>query len=143
MTTKIKSDYKPSQRVYELLKAYGVQNPVEFVGHELPAFMMYWEETGKAKASWDTTCLNWMKRTYEDKKHQMALNRSPSGSNGDVFGKVLLGIDPASGPDKSVEFIAECSNGKIKYRLPEPPKPGPAMKPEDAFAQLRNSGVIK
>ena len=142
MTTKIKSDYKPSERVYELLKAYGVQNPVEFVGHELPAFMMYWEGTGKAKANWDSTCLNWMKRTYEDKKHQTALNRPPSGSNGDIFGKVLdnLKVDDMKPP----KYLAiPGTSGERGYRLPEPPKPGPAMKPEDAFAELRNSGVIK
>ena len=135
MTTKIKSDYKPSERVYELLKAYGVQNPIEFVGHELPAFMMYWEGTGKTKANWDSTCLNWMKRTYEDKKHQMALNRTPSDSQGNIFDAALATWDKT----------CEVKNPKViqTYRLPEPPKPGPAMKPEDAFAQLRQMGAIK
>ena len=137
MTTKIKSDYKPSERVYELLKAYGVQNPVEFVGHELPAFMMYWEDTGKAKASWDTTCLNWMKRTYEDKKHQMAQNRSYSGQQGNPFEKVF--DDMFQRPVEQIEEIQK----NLKYKLPEPPKPGPAMKPEAAFAQLRQMGAIK
>ncbi len=42
MPTKIKPDYQPSQRVYELLKAYGVQNPIEFVGH----LSSYWWAIG-------------------------------------------------------------------------------------------------
>ena len=137
MTTKIKSDYKPSQRVYELLKAYGVQNPIEFVGHELPAFMMYWEGTGKTKANWDSTCLNWMKRTYEDKKHQMAGNRTFGKAKNDLFQEVL-------GCEIAKDMPTPVKRG-IVYRQPPPsiPTPGPAMKPEDAFAQLRNSGVIK
>jgi len=139
MTTKIKSDYKPSERVYELLKAYGVQNPVEFVGHELGAFFLYWEGTGKTKANWDSTCLNWMKRTYEDKKHQTALNRSPSDNKGDVFGKVLDNMQLPLQPIKTL--------GKVKVRITEvnhlqPPDLG-TMSFEDAFAELRNSGVIK
>ena len=129
MPTKIKSDYQPSQRVYELLKAYGVQNPVEFVGHELPAFMMYWEDTGKAKASWDSTCLVWMKRTYEDKKHQMAQNRSYSGQQGDVFAAVL---DNLQVPERTSEKPRIAAS----YRLPEPPTPGPAMSFDEAFAEL-------
>ena len=139
MPTKIKSDYQPSQRVYELLKAYGIENPVEFVGHELPAFMMYWEDTGKAKASWDSTCLTWMKRTYEDKKHAMAQNRSYSGQQGNPFEKAL---------DKAEKFAdlmegtrcnqdhEKCWNRKVKYKLPEPPAPGPAMSFDEAFAEL-------
>ena len=139
MPTKIKPDYKPSQRVYELLKAYGVQNPIEFVGHEMGAFFLYWEGTGKAKANWDSTCLNWMKRTYEDKKHQMALNRTPSDNKGDMF----KGFLDKFGEPSSSSVPDKYTGHQPEYRLPEPPKPGPAMTPEDAFAQLRNSGVIK
>ena len=70
MPTKINPDYKPSHRVAELLAIrFGLSNEraTEFIGHELPAFMMYWEGTGKAKANWDSTCLNWMDRNYEQK----------------------------------------------------------------------------
>jgi len=131
MPTKIKPDYKPSQRVFELLKAFGVQNPVEFVGHEMGAFFLYWEGTGKTKASWDTTCLNWMKRTYEDKKHQMAQNRSYSGQQGNVFETVLDNIQNHEPPKPKMRVV---------YRNPEPPPDLGTMDTEEALealAQLR------
>lgn len=135
MPTKIKSDYQPSQRVYELLKAFGVQNPVEFVGHEMGAFMMYWEDTGKAKCNWDSTCLTWMKRTYEDKKHAMAQNRSYSGQQENIFQSALEKVGEPPPPPPG-------ANPKPQgYRLPDPPEPGKAMSSEEAFDQLR--GILK
>lgn len=141
MPTKIKSDYKPSPRVYELLKAYGVQNPIEFVGHELPAFMMYWEGTGKTKADWNSTCLNWMKRTYEDKKHQMAQNRSYSGQQGDdLFSLALQKVESIGTVKVRITEVSKLAPPDLSVYDPEP---GPAMKPEDAFAQLRQMGKIR
>jgi len=125
---KIPENYEPSQRVYELLKAYGVQNPVEFVGHEMGAFLMYWEGTGKAKSNWDSTCLNWMKRTYEDKKHAMAQNRTFGKPKPDIFADMLDNIE---NPVEQFEVIQQ------KYKLPEPPEPGRAMSAAEAFAELK------
>lgn len=94
MPTKINPKYKPSDRVYELLTPLigSFELAREFVGHELPAFMMYWEDTGKPKSNWDSTCLNWMKRTYEDKKEAMARNRSFGTSKPNVIQEVAGGM---------------------------------------------------
>jgi len=80
-------------------------------------------------------------------------HRTDSGNSSDMFDKVLdkMIVNMVESGDLIVEDIDNImkdgyppvSAKRIKYRLPEPPKPGPAMKPEDAFAQLRNSGVIK
>ena len=163
MPTRLNKDFTPSEQTYNNLRKHGAIP--EFVDCEMEMFMAYflgkaeqWESASEKertkklyhqahKEVWQMTCQRWMReqwkgkagRDWEYNRH----HRKDSGSKGDMFDKVLIGIDPASGPDKSVVFIAECSNGKIKYHLPEPPKPGPAMKPEDAFAQLRQMGAIK
>lgn len=131
MPTKIKPDYQPSQRVYELLKAYGVQNPVEFVGHEMGAFFLYWEGTGKTKANWDSTCLNWMKRTYEDKKHQTALNRTPSDNKGNAFAKVFDDMF-----ERPVEQIEQIQRNLKPYQRPEVAV-DPTKTTEDYLDELR------
>ena len=132
MPTKIKPDYQPSQRVYELLKAYGVQNPVEFVGHEMGAFFLYWEGTGKAKTNWDSTCLNWMKRTYEDKKHAMAQNRVYGKSKPDLFQEVAGGMIAGDRPPQPKPVYRPV---RIEHR--PIPGEGETMSADDALDQLR------
>jgi len=128
MPTKINPDYQPSQRVFDLLFAYGVQRPIEFVGHEMGAFKMYWEGTGKTKCNWDSTCLTWMKRTYEDKKHQMAQNRTYSGQQGNIFESTL---DRIQGKEEKKEPRIIYHNPKKEVRT------GPTMTTDDALAELR------
>ena len=112
MATKIKEDYQPSQRVYELLKTHGILNPVEFVGHEMGAFFLYWEGTGKIKENWDSTCLNWMKRVWEDKRHNRAYSKP-----GDPFANAL-----------QVVTGSEKKRYKGTYaKPPRPPKPQERM----------------
>jgi len=96
------------------------------------------------KASWQMTCQRWMRsawrgkagRDWEYNRH----HRKDSGSSGDMFDKVLDKIQPAT---SSSMYVGNPGGPLPAYRLPEPPKPGPAMKPEDAFAQLRQMGAIK
>ena len=129
MPKKINPNYKPSQRVYELLKAYGVQNPIEFVGHELGPFMLYWEETGKKKEKWDSTCLNWMKRQYDDKRHNQL--REFGGLKENIFDDML---DKIQGKEKVME-VPRCP-GKPRYKLPEPPVSEETMTAEEALEAL-------
>ena len=129
MPKKINPNYKPSQRVYELLKAYGCQNPIEFVGHELGHFRLYWEETGKKKENWDSTCLNWMKRQYDDKRHNQL--REFGGLKENIFEDML---DKLQGKQKIPETRQE------RYTLPERPGSTETMTTEealDALAELR------
>ncbi len=134
MPTKIKPDYKPSQRVSELLAIrYGitVERASEFIGHELPAFMMYWEGTGKPKSNWDMTCLNWMDRNYENKKEAIDRNhqRSPQG---DVFDNAL----------KRVNGEEEEKPKRSAYRFIPREESTETMSAEEAFAAMRKmSGV--
>ena len=132
MPTKIKPDYQPSQRVYELLKAFGVQNPVEFVGHELPDFMMYWEgrtDGIAVKSNWDSCCLKWMKRTYEDKKHAMAQNRVYGKAKPDIFADMLDKIETP------VEQFEKIQRTVSPYKRPEI-EIDPTMTTEDYLNEL-------
>jgi hypothetical protein len=74
-----------------------------------------------------------MKRTYEDKKHQMAQHRPFGKERPDVFSKVLDDLF-----DKPIEQIEEIQrNLKVDLSVYEP-EPGPAISQEEAFAQLNN-----
>ena len=113
MGTRIKPDYQPSERVYELLAPLlgTIEHAREFVGHELGQFKLYWEgrtDQGAAKANWDSTCLNWMKRQYEDKKESLARNRSFGKQHPDLFQTVagdLLSQDMPAPPKPSPRYI--------------------------------------
>ena len=133
MPTKIKPDYKPSPRVAELLAIrYGLTNEraAEFIGHELPAFMMYWEDTGKAKTSWDTTCLNWMDRNYEQRRESQHGQHTPS--QGDVFEKAL----------NKVQGEEEEKPKRSAYRFIPHEESTETMTAEEAFEAMRKmSGV--
>ena len=129
MPTKIDPDYKPSDRVYTLLaNRYGMteERAKEFTGHELPAFMMYWEDTGKAKSNWNSTCYNWMARNYEMKKEEMCRQRPPT-PQGDIFEKALNGLQGAKPePPKPV-----------RHRFIPRPETTETMSTDDALAVLR------
>ena len=135
MPTKINPDYKPSKRVAELLAIrYGltVERATEFIGHELGAFMMYWEGTGKPKSNWDSTCLNWMDRNWESKKEAMDRNhaRSPQG---DVFDNAL----------KRVNGEEEEKPKRSAYRFIPREESTETMTAEEAFAALRGMTGVR
>ena len=150
MPTRIKPDYKPTERVYQLLltrfpELRTIERAREFVGHELDEFIMYWEgreDSGAAKANWHSTCLNWMKRVYENKREKQHGSHQPS--NGDFFQQGLNNL-----PNRQLECMGQNTQPQLnaeprttQYRLPDPPKPGKAMTPEEAFNQLRKEGHI-
>ena len=135
MPTKISPDYKPSSRVAELLAIrYGltVERATEFIGHELGAFMMYWEGTGKPKSNWDSTCLNWMDRNWESKKEAMDRNhaRSPQG---DVFDNAL----------KRVNGEEEEKPKRSAYRFIPPEESTETMTADEAFEALRGMTGVR
>jgi hypothetical protein len=133
MSKKIDPNFKPSDRVYELLVPFlgSVERAREFVGHELGAFMLYWEDTGKAKANWNSTCLNWMKRQYEDKKEAMARNRSFGGQQENIFQEIAGGMiaEGQTPPGKKPRRQVRIQSAPI-------PGEGESMSQEDALAQL-------
>ena len=135
MPTKINPDYRPSKRVAELLAIrYGltVERATEFIGQEFAAFLMYWMDTGKAKSSWDTTCLNWMDRNYECKKEYADRNhaRSPQG---DVFDNAL----------KRVNGEEEEKPKRSTYRFIPPDESTETMTADEAFEALRGMTGVR
>ena len=146
---RLNKDFKPSEQTYNNLAKHGAIR--DFVDTELEMFMAYFldpdlPDSKAKKSSWQMTCQRWMRsawkgkagRDWEYNRH----NRKDSGNSGDMFGKILAGFDREA-KAHNLRQTGATPVPAPNYRLPEPPEPGPAMKPEDAFAQLRNSGVIK
>jgi hypothetical protein len=136
MSTKIDPNFKPSDRVYQLLTPLlgSVERAREFVGHELGAFMMYWEgrdDKAAAKANWDSTCLNWMKRTYEDKKESMARNRVFGTQKDNIFQEVAGGMIAADQGSQNKK-----PRRQVQIQRTPIPGEGETMSQEDALAQL-------
>ena len=140
MATKIKPDYTPGDRVYELMsnryQELNIAQAKEFIGHELEDFKMYWLETGKTKASWDSTCRNWMSRAYENKKENMARNRSYSGPQGDIFADALTGLKFTPVEETEAEM------NKPGYVHPVQPQPQETISESDALEWMRQFGRV-
>ena len=132
MPTKINPDYRPSKRVAELLAIrYGltVERASEFIGHEIPEFIMYWEgrdDKKAAKSNWDSCCLIWMDRKYEYRKEATDRNhaRSPQG---DVFDNAL----------KRVNGEEEEKPKRTAYRFIPHEESTETMTADEAFEALR------
>ena len=139
MPTKIDPNYKPSDRVFKLLAVrfpeLSFDRAREFVGHEMDEFMLYWEGTGKPKANWDSTCLNWMKRTYEDKKENLARNRTYGGMQENAFEKVMDNIGSKSGTISTINKVNP--NPPTNFKTIPAHLDLPPMNTDDALAELR------
>ena len=174
MPTRINPNYKPSRRVAELLATrypeLSIEKVEEFIGHELPEFIMYWEgreDSGAAKANWHSTCLNWMKRVYENKREKQHGSHQPS--NGDMFAKALDRMNDERKGDRASTDAAHMRKEPPVYVQSDQVRGGretsgkestnsissrsadrclaasnkiPAMKPEEAFEQLRKDGIL-
>ena len=138
MPTKINPDFKPDERSYTNLRKHGVLP--DFIEDQLPGFITYWLDTGKKKSSWQMTLQVWMRRAFQGKagreweQNRHIRERYQTGPKEDLFEKILNNLDPTS---KTVETTTEP-----KYYLPDPPAPGPAMKPEEAFEQLKKLRLL-
>lgn len=137
MPTKLKPDWRPSNNVADLMaNRFGIrqERAREFIGHELPHFILYFTDTGKAKDSWESTCYNWMCRAYEDKKEQMARDRADAPKTGDIF-------------EAALDMVADAKAGlkppepRRRARIVHTPIPGEGqtMSAEDALKQLRGN----
>ena len=132
---KIDPDFKPTDQSIKNLAKHGVLP--DFIDDQLPAFITYWTETGKKKASWQMTFQTWMRRSHQGKagreweENRHIRERYKTGQKTDLFAGVLDNLNPDAVLKK------KPNNFKPRYRLPDPPPPGPAMSPEEAFNQLR------
>ena len=132
---KIDPDFKPTDQSIKNLAKHGVLP--DFIDDQLPAFITYWTETGKKKASWQMTFQTWMRRSHQGKagreweQNRHIRERYKTGLKPDIFAD-MFGIT-----ENPVEQIEEIQRSIKPYRLPDPPPPGPAMSPEEAFNQLR------
>ena len=132
MPTKISADFKPSEQSYANLRKHGVLP--DFIEDQLPGFITYWTETGKKKASWQMTLQTWMRRAHQGRagreweENRHIRNRYSGGQKDDLFSNVF---DKMMGePVKQIETMQR------KYRLPDPPAPGPAMTRDEALDAL-------
>ena len=141
MKTRIREDFKPTNQSIKNLAKHGVLP--DFIEDQLPAFITYWTETGKKKSSWQMTLQVWMRRAHQGKagreweENRHIRERYKAGLKSDLFNNMLDNLKPGATLKKAP------NNFKPRYRLPAPPPPGPAMKPEDAFEQLRKMRMIK
>ena len=142
MPTKIPKDFQPSDHSYALVAKHGAIR--EFVDDQYDHFMAYWLDTGKAKESWQATWQVWMRRAWqgrcgrewETSRHY----RTQGASSGNPFEKVLAKLQPGETPP--VQNYPEPV--RVPARTPVYQTIGQeTMTAEDAFAQLRASGVLR
>lgn len=135
MGTRIKKDFQPHPRVFELLATrFGItiESAREFCGHQLGVFVLHFETRDDAKAvksNWNTTFYNWMLKAFEDQKEHVALHRELAPRQGNIFEEALGGVIaqdmPAPGKPQRV------------YRKPQPqPAPAETMNEADALEAL-------
>lgn len=146
MPTKLKPDWKPSDRVADLLASrfqIRKEDAREFIGSQLPGFKLYWldpqvQATANArKTSWDTTCYNWMCRNYEDQKELMARHRELTPKQGDIFGAALDQVVDAKAKDTGQhEPAAPVFRRKHVIKHTPIPGDGESMSTEEALNRL-------
>jgi len=149
MKTRIREDFKPTNQSIKNLAKHGVLP--DFIEDQLPAFITYWTETGKKKASWQMTLQVWMRRAHQGKagreweQNRHIRERYSGSQQPELFTYAADGLLKAlrEGVDPEIYDSNPVPTRIKKYRLPDPPPPGPAMKPEDAFEQLRKMRMIK
>lgn len=146
MTTKIKKDFQPDDNSYALVAKHGAIR--EFVDDQYDHFISYWLETGKTKASWQSTWQVWMRRAWQGKcgrewetsRHY----RTQGASDGNPFEKVLANLKPGETPPLQHHPEKPQRPYKRPAHAPRPIAAGGApMTSEQAFAQLRQSGFLK
>lgn len=66
----IPADWTPSENLYEVLQLANI--PRNFAENEIPAFVLFWRETGRAYNSWNTKFLQHVKRQWAHSQAQPA-----------------------------------------------------------------------
>ena len=151
MPSFIPSNFTPRQDDYIVLQREGIMR--DFLEQVVtPEFIEYWTELkdqglkkGK-KSAWFTAYRKWARRAFQGKAGKDWEDRAKYQNRGgglktDLFEAALQNFNEWD--QKTTEkSIVDAMAGK-KYRLPDPPKPGPAMSPTEAFDQLRKQGLLK
>ena len=146
MPSYIKDNFEPDEATINKLRKEGIF--ADFLSEMVtPHFREYWEElrnekkaAGK-KSAWQTTYRTWARRAFRGKcgrewEDRHKYQDRKGGLKNDLFGKVLSNLADKE-PDDAAVFACNPKN----YRLPEPPEPGEALTPTEAFQQL--SEILK
>jgi hypothetical protein len=64
--TLIPSNWQPDATLMQLCAQRNI--PADFIAQEVPAFVVYWRERGKAQYSWHNTFLSWMVARWEKQR---------------------------------------------------------------------------
>ena len=149
MPSYIKDNFEPDEATINKLRQEGIFK--DFLDAMVTQnFREYWEElrnekkaAGK-KSAWQTTYRTWARRAFRGKcgrewEDRHKYQDRKGGMRNDLFDSLLdkvadQMVDACSPPD-------ECVGFKKTYRLPDPPEPGEAMTPAEAFQQL--SEILK
>lgn len=82
----IAEDWKPSAECYEILQLAEIDE--HYANTKLPEFVMYWRDSGQARASWNTIFLQFIKQDWarrlkqqETAESDYAQDQSPAGSS--------------------------------------------------------------
>ena len=156
MASFIPPNFTPRQDDYIVLQREGI--PRDFLDVCVTQeFIEFWTElkekglkSGK-KSAWFTTYRKrarhmWKLRgpAWEENRHK---RRDNGGLKTDLFGGILDRINGSANrdPDDSASGVptSAARTNAGRYRLPDPPKPGPAMSPTEAFDQLKKMGHLK
>lgn len=154
MPAKISPDFKPDERSYTNLRKHGAIP--EFVDWELENFIVYFTDTGGKKKSWQMALQRWMRtawkgsagRAWEREREFESSNRPYRKQPADIF-QLTLGDMIAEGlpkPGKRRMIPRQCNScGGFDGPGHKCPRiePGPAMSPEDAFAELKKMRIIR
>jgi len=119
MPTKLPKDFKPDERSYNNLRKHGAIP--EFVDDQLPQFIVYWQETGKKKASWQMTLQVWIKRAWAGKagsewERARHYRKDYQGPQENIFDLIL---DEMQGLKKPTENFKPPRNFKVIVNRPD------------------------
>ena len=72
------ANWQPRDEVFEVLKLAHIDR--QFANEQLHAFVIYWQDRGEARPSWNTVFLQYVKRCWRE-HNQTALTVTPSGQH--------------------------------------------------------------
>jgi len=135
MATRLSKDFQPHPQVYKLLSdrfSITIESAREFCGHQLGVFKLHFETRDDAKAvksNWNTAFYNWMLKSFEDHKEEVARHRDLVPTQGNIFEAALAG--------KIASDMPEPGKKRIVYHKPaDPEPPTETMNESDALDAL-------
>ena len=94
----MRPDWLPTEDLYEVLKLANI--PREFAEQEIPAFVLYWRETGRAENSWNTKFLQYIKKRWSSSQPASTLPAAMQANND--HGKRQSSAQPVSTRNRSI-----------------------------------------